>query len=435
MAYAHDRGVVHRDLKPENVLLDAKLRPRVTDFGLAKQVGGDSGMTATGQIMGTPAYMAPEQARGVKDVGPPADIYALGGVLYFLLTGRPPFVGEGLTDLLIKVATEQPDPPTAVNPDVPAALEEVCLRCLCKSPEQRYGSAAELHAALLRLNLGSASQISLPSPVEGPGGAASNTSVRTPASWAAPSAFAGTATSERPGSRPAPAAIATPAGPAEKGWSGMWVGLALAAAAVGGVGAYLATRGPAATDDKTKVAAGNGNKGEPGDAGADKPKAGPPRDLEWPAPKRVDFPVEFEIVGAARGVDGVVRIPDGVPQQIRIKADKDAYFAVWSLNEDGSVMQIFPNDKRADNELKAGRERLLPEAADDYKFRVAGDGALERLRVMVSTDPLDLVKAEKNGPFELFIREADKLKLRSFVVESKSRNVTEAEVKFRVVPK
>jgi serine/threonine-protein kinase len=111
MAYAHEQGVVHRDLKPENVLLAEDGTPKVTDFGLAKRIEGGAGLTQTGAILGTPSYMAPEQAGGrSKEIGPAADIYALGAVLYRLLTGRPPFQAATPLDTVLQVVADEPPP-------------------------------------------------------------------------------------------------------------------------------------------------------------------------------------------------------------------------------------------------------------------------------------------------------------------------------------
>jgi eukaryotic-like serine/threonine-protein kinase len=150
MHYAHDKGVIHRDLKPGNVLLDSQGRPKVTDFGLAKKLQSDSGLTQTGQVMGTPSYMPPEQAEG-KEVGPLADVYALGAVLYCLLTGRPPFQSASPMDTLMQVVGQEPVPPRQLNPSVPRDLETICLKCLQKDPHRRYGSARELADELDRL--------------------------------------------------------------------------------------------------------------------------------------------------------------------------------------------------------------------------------------------------------------------------------------------
>jgi WD40 repeat protein len=176
---AHAAGIIHRDLKPANILLQrgqstdytdytdkkkkekdlpgqppsgsSNLRnlwidcvPKITDFGLAKRLGSSSGQTRTGAIVGTPSYMAPEQAAGQKDLGPPADIYALGAILYECLTGRPPFRAATPLDTVLQVVTDDPAPPRQLNPLLPRDLETICLKCLQKEPARRYASAAAL---------------------------------------------------------------------------------------------------------------------------------------------------------------------------------------------------------------------------------------------------------------------------------------------------
>jgi serine/threonine-protein kinase len=142
---AHQRGIIHRDLKPANILLTSDGTPKVTDFGLAKQLGGRTGLTHTGAIMGTPSYMAPEQAQGqVRSTGPAADVYSLGAILYELLTGRPPFQGTSYLEVLDAVRYQDAIPPTYFVPRLPRDLETICLRCLQKSPERRYASAQAL---------------------------------------------------------------------------------------------------------------------------------------------------------------------------------------------------------------------------------------------------------------------------------------------------
>ena len=176
MQYAHDQQVVHRDLKPANILLATderpaagggstrvesgssrsgsssslvpvagELFPKIADFGLAKQLDDHSGQTISGAVIGTPNYMAPEQASGkVSTIGPAADIYALGAILYELLTGRPPFVGISSLDTLDQVRHQEPVPPGRLQPKVPRDLETICLKCLRKGPEERYATAAAL---------------------------------------------------------------------------------------------------------------------------------------------------------------------------------------------------------------------------------------------------------------------------------------------------
>jgi eukaryotic-like serine/threonine-protein kinase len=153
--YAHQCGVIHRDLKPGNILLDQKGNPRVTDFGLAKTIQGDSGLTGSGQILGTPSYMPPEQAGGRRgEVGPAADVYALGATLYCAVTGRPPFQAATAMDTVIQVLSGEPVPPGRLNPSIPRDLETICLKCLEKEPRERYPSAATLAADLRRFLAG-----------------------------------------------------------------------------------------------------------------------------------------------------------------------------------------------------------------------------------------------------------------------------------------
>jgi WD40 repeat protein/serine/threonine protein kinase len=149
--YAHQQGVLHRDLKPSNVLLDESGQVHITDFGLAKRLDGNSDLTTTGQLVGTPKYLSPEQAAGRHaDLGPASDVYSMGAMMYELMTGRPPFLANSLQETLLRIQNNEPVSPRALNPALHRDLETISLKCLRKEPDRRYGSAQALAEDLER---------------------------------------------------------------------------------------------------------------------------------------------------------------------------------------------------------------------------------------------------------------------------------------------
>lgn len=153
--YAHDQGIIHRDLKPANILLDNRRQPHVTDFGLAKRIDTPSDLTGTGQILGTPNYMPPEQAAGTSGrVAPTSDVYALGATMYHLLTGSVPFQADSVMETLAQVMECEPIPPRQAQSLIPTELEAICLKCMRKDPGERYPSARELAKDLQRFEDG-----------------------------------------------------------------------------------------------------------------------------------------------------------------------------------------------------------------------------------------------------------------------------------------
>ena len=156
LAHAHAGGVLHRDVKPSNILLDADGEPHLADFGLAAPLLGGGDLTATGQIAGTPAFLAPELLKGAENASPQSDLYGLGAVLYACLTGRAPFVGENAAAILAQIGSVDPAPARLLKPDLPRELETICLTCLEKSPSRRYPSASALRDDVRRFLEGNA---------------------------------------------------------------------------------------------------------------------------------------------------------------------------------------------------------------------------------------------------------------------------------------
>ncbi|TWU04705.1 serine/threonine-protein kinase [Stieleria varia] len=155
IGHAHEHQIIHRDLKPANILIDRTHSVRVTDFGVSKLIGGGSEVTQQGELIGTPHYMPPEQAGGsTQSIGPAADVYSIGAVLYAMVTGRPPFQAASPVDVVMQVISREPVPPSALNASVPADLEVITLKCLSKSVADRYASADELSEDLRRFIAG-----------------------------------------------------------------------------------------------------------------------------------------------------------------------------------------------------------------------------------------------------------------------------------------
>ena len=396
--FAHDKGIIHRDLKPDNVLIDRHGRPRVTDFGLAKRLNGGPGLTLSGQLLGTPAYMAPEQARGdLAATGAAADVYGLGGILYFLLTGQPPFTGSSVGDVLYQLMASAPVPPRQLNPAVPPGLEAVCLKCLEKEPGRRYPSAAAVAQAVR---------------AAAPPGSLSDTCPL------------GDATAGPDRTRPAPARRwlpwAVPAG----------AGLVVLAAA-----AFLAFRPPAGGrvpadgPGTTPVAAAPGADAAP-PAKAPPPAAG----ADVAAPPRHDFRVQVEMLGGRPGPDGVLRLVAGQEVRFRVTVERDAYVGLWTFDPQGKAVQLFPNDAEPDHLVKAGQPRTVP--GTDYAIVAEAGSGVEQVRVVASSKPWDLRLGQHEGPFPLFKTGADLAQLeqqRGLVLRSKTA-VAEESLAYRVAP-
>jgi predicted Ser/Thr protein kinase len=359
----HRHGIVHRDLKPSNVLIDREGRPRVTDFGLAKSVAGGAGLTGTGQIVGTPSYMAPEQAYGKArgEVGPAADVYALGGLLYYTLTGSPPFSGDSLPEILLRVVHEPPTPIRWSRPLVPAELEAICLKCLSKDPAQRYPSAGALADALRAWESRPAEQL-------------------PPVDFAL-------------GPPPQPA---TP-GP-RRAHRPLIVAAALLAAACLALLAYRLWPAPQADTSWDSDGA---------------PEAARQWDVLGDAgkPPRRDFDLRVRALGGRRGGGGELLLDEGTVIALEITVARDANVKLTTVDPNGVVVDLFPNEYEPDAHFIAGRPRVLPGKVEKpwvLKAKNLSPG-VEHFVIGASTKDLVPPKGgEKVGQFRVFHNDEDR---------------------------
>ncbi len=455
VAHAHRHGIVHRDLKPANVLVDKDGRPRVTDFGLAKRATADSQLTVTGQVVGTPQYMAPEQARESKDVGPPADVYSLGAILYFLLVGRAPFHGEGYGDLLLKVMSEPPVPPRSERPDVPEELESLCLRCLAKKPEDRFVDAHALLEALTPIT----EQYLTPStnlhPSTGnigfPRAHASASSPTTPDVRPMPSLQSASVPdvavlSPRANSAASMSFAHTPADAVTDGQTNrkpVLIGLGIAAVLLTAVAAVLATRG----DKQPEIVQNNPVPNPTPKVATPGIPASTTEKYAWPAPTTNAFGLKVELdAPGKRDSNGKVTLPAGAHMSLRVSAAQDCRVSVWLLEPNGHVLKLFPNDDDTDDRFTAGQERVIP-GNNAYVMEASptvGEG-MDRIRVIATTgEPLALPPGTKNARYTFYASEPERehlasairgvvlKKTNSAVSAAASGAVSERELQFRV---
>jgi hypothetical protein len=324
--------------------------------------------------------MAPEQAFGNTRgaVGPPADVYALGGLLYFALTGAAPFTGDSVTEILFKVVQEPPTPVRQVRPSVPAELEAVCLRCLCKEPAGRYPSAGAVAEALRP--------------------------------WASPAAASGEALApvdlavsqpHPPELRPvAAAALPVSLPPRRRRFPVARAGAVVAAVALAlAVGLFLAHHRPRAAP---ALAAS--------EKSADASEAAPPPDFVGAPgrPPRHDFGARLELVGSAAGPGGELVLEEGRDIFLRVEVERDAYVGIWTVDPDQAVVQLFPNEHEAEHRVLASEPRTIPGKNRGYTIDAVVSSGREWLLVVASTRRWTPIDGAKRGPFAVFRGDEDR---------------------------
>jgi serine/threonine protein kinase len=417
VGYAHKQGIIHRDMKPDNVLIDQQGRPRITDFGLAKQVASNSGLTATGQVMGTPAYMSPEQALGGKRIiGPQTDVYALGAILYNMLTGETPFDGDTVTEVLCKVISDTAPAIGLKNQDIPESLDRIYQKALAKDPAQRYADAEEFRDALQEWE-GSADA------------AATRPDIRSKTLGDAPfqeTLFPSAAGVRSVGSLTSITPPPQPTPPGKPAWLFPVLGVLFV---VIGVGAYLIISGGKNDPTKSPEFVDNRNKERV------IPKVEVHENqVAMITPSRQDFPLKVEFLAGKAGLDGVWHLKLGEPFACTITAEKDCHVAVWSVNADGTVMQLSPNDWEPDDRLKAGQARTFPGKKAEISPELSN--GVDQLRVIASDKPWDPALGGKLEAFTVFKDPKDRQQFqnltRGLIARPKTDLVAEEVIPFRV---
>jgi serine/threonine protein kinase len=437
VGYGHQRGIIHRDLKPDNVLIDQQGRPRVTDFGLAKQVESNSGLTATGQVMGTPSFMSPEQALGGKrTIGPPTDVYALGAILYNMLTGFTPFDGDSVTEVLCKVISDTPPSLRGKCPEVPESLEAIYQKSMARDPNHRFPTATELAEALREWEQSSDAAPTRPDLRNNR--TVSNDLVQN---TLFPSLI----------NAPETPAVAAPTG-GKPAW--LFPVLGVLAVVIGGA-IYRLTQGPSKTDapkgtevvekkkDSIKEKIDNLKDLKEKKAGKELPigklfnrasldlaKVIVPKEQVTPLikPERRDFDLKIEFLSGVQDKDGLWKFKSGDPLQCIVTSDRDCYFGVWSVNADGTEVQLYPNDLVTAELLKAGESRAIPGKSAD--LLAAPSAGIDQLLFIAAEKPWDPSLGGTTAPFTIMDEKARKN--RGFILERKKEAVTQEVIPVRV---
>jgi tRNA A-37 threonylcarbamoyl transferase component Bud32 len=401
--YAHTQGIIHRDLKPDNILMDRQGRPRVTDFGLARSLQEEGGPTASGDVLGTPNYMAPEQGMGKSElIGPAADIYALGGILYFLLTGRAPFRGASSLEVLYQVLEQPPVPPRQLNARVPEGLQAVCLKCLEKDPARRYATASELARALR------------PWAPPAPAGTFLEDTPAVPASPSARLAALPSTIQGGSGCQPDPAQT-MPVSPAPARQRLGWLLGGLAAAgllAVGGVvatgwqGARLPT-GPGGIPHRPAVPVSEAHSSLEEPASQAEPADGTVGRALIPTSLHHDFELKVEMLGSQPGRADLLGLVEGQKVAFRVEVDRAAYVGIWTVLSDRTIQQVFPSKYESNHRLEPGKPQIVP-GNPKYTITATPGTGTEWVWAVASTRRWDSLQGEGAGPYLIFKTEQER---------------------------